>query len=120
LTPLPSPASSKFFRCPNCERDFAQASGGALVFRWGHPISLLLYPVIFDERPGEPCAEVAAMFAEQRGPEAVRIAVEEIRLELSDPAQPIGEMVGCRAPEVELRDFLRRVAKRLESQAGSA
>jgi hypothetical protein len=116
LTALPSPAGGEFFRCPNCGREFYRASGGALVFRWGHPISLLLYPVIFDERPGERCAEVAASFAGQHEPAAVRFAIEEIRLELSDPAQPIGEMVRCRASESDLRDFLRCVADRLESQ----
>jgi hypothetical protein len=117
LTAVPSPAEGEFFRCPNCRREFYRASGGALVFRWGHPISLLLYPVIFDERPGERCAEVARGFAGQHGPAAVRYAIEEIRLELRDPAQPLGEVVRCRASESDLRDFLRCVADRLEALA---
>jgi hypothetical protein len=117
LSALPSPPGSAFFRCPNCGRDFTRTASGALVFRWGHPISRLLYPVIFDEHPVRRCAEVSAEFAAQHEPEAVRLAIDEILLELSDPSQPIAAIVGCRAPEAELREFLRCVAERLEAQA---
>jgi hypothetical protein len=119
LTAQPGPAGIAFFRCPACGRDFTRKPSGSLVFRWGHPISLLLYPIIFDERPGDRCAEVAASFARQHPPETVRLAIDEIRLELNDPAQPLCEIVGCRASETDLRDFLRCVADGLESQRGA-
>jgi hypothetical protein len=116
LTAVPGPAGAAFFRCPACGRDFTRNPSGSLVFRWGHPLSLLLYPVIFDERPRDRCAEVAASFARQHSPETIRLAIDEIRLELNHPAQPLREIVGCRASEAALRDFLRCVADCLESQ----
>jgi hypothetical protein len=118
LAPLPSPQGAAFFRCPRCEREFFRTASGALVFRWGHPISLILYPVLFDEDPAARCAQVAALFAEQSPPEKLRQAIDEIRLELNHPAQPVREIVGCRASEAALRDFLRCVASQLDSLAG--
>jgi transposase-like protein len=105
--------SASFFRCPSCKREFTRAVSGSLIYRWGHPISLLLYPVIYEDRPEERAADVAAAFARQHDPEGIRQAIDEIRLELGDPTQPVREIVGARASEAELRDFLCAVAKYL-------
>jgi hypothetical protein len=39
----------------------------------------------------------------------------EIRLELDEPTQPVRDILGCRASEGELREFLRAVAGHVEA-----
>jgi hypothetical protein len=116
LAPLDSPQGIMFFECPRCRRQFTQAADGALCFRWRHPITLLLYPVIFAVHPAEDCERVSSIFLKEQTNEAVHVALEELRLELDDPTQQLRETVGCRAPEDEVRAFLRCVAERLEAE----
>jgi hypothetical protein len=116
LAPLESPESIAFFECPGCHRQYARKADGALVFRWRHPITLLLYPVIFDERPMERCASVAATFERDQSKEMIQAAIDEVRLELDEPRQPLRETLDCRATEEELRAFLHCVAERLKAE----
>ena len=46
LTADASPPDIAFFTCPRCGRRYAQSRGGRLTFRWGHPISFALYPMM--------------------------------------------------------------------------
>jgi hypothetical protein len=103
-----------FFECPRCHRNFARKSGGALCFRWLHPISLVLYPVIFEADPGQHCERVADLFAGQESSERIKLIVQEIKLELDDPTQQVREILECRASEEDLRKYLRCVADRLD------
>jgi hypothetical protein len=82
-----------------------------------HPISLLLYPVIFDEHPEKRCHEVAASFAKQESAERVKLFVQEIKLELDDPTQQVRDILESRASETELRDYLRCLVEQLEKTA---
>jgi len=114
LSELDSPEGISFFECPKCHRPFARKSGGALCFRWLHPISLILYPVIFEANPGQSCERVADMLAEQESSERIKLIVQEIRLELDDPTQQVRDILECHASEAELRKYLRCVADRLD------
>jgi transposase-like protein len=119
LIALPSPQNISFFECPKCHRTFARKAGGALSFRWLHPISLVLYPVIFEGEPGQSCERVAEMFATQKSSEQIKLIVQEIRLELDDPTQQVRDILECRASEEDLRKYLRCVADRLEERSGN-
>lgn len=109
-----SPSGISFFECPNCHRNFARKSGGALCFRWLHPISLVLYPVIFEANPARDCERVAEMFAKQESSERIKLIVQEIKLELDDPTQQVRDILECHASEDDLRKYLRCVADRLD------
>jgi transposase-like protein len=114
LTALPSPSGISFFECPNCHRSFARKPGGKLCFRWLHPISLVLYPVIFERKPLQDCERVVEMFAKQESGERIKLIVQEIKLELDDPTQQVSDILECVASEDDLRKYLRCVADRLE------
>jgi transposase-like protein len=60
LREVASPKGISFFECPKCSRNYAQQPGAALCFRWQRPISLILYPVIFEANRAEHCEQVAA------------------------------------------------------------
>jgi transposase-like protein len=113
LIALASPEGISFFECPKCHRPFARKLGGALSFRWLHPISLVLYPVIFEANPGQSCERVADMFAKQESSERIKLIVQEIELELHDPTQQVRDILDCHASEDDLRKYLRCVADRL-------
>ena len=117
LVALASPDGISFYECPKCHRDFARKAGGSLCFRWMHPISLVLYPVIFELCPSQHSERIAAMFAREESSERIKLIVQEIRLELDDPTQQVRDILDCRASEVELRDYLRCVAEHLERNA---
>jgi hypothetical protein len=119
LIALDSPDGISFFECPECHRNFARKRGGELCFRWMHPISLVLYPVIFEPDPGQHCERVAEMFAEQESGERIKLIVQEIKLELDDPTQQVRDILECRASEGDLREYLRCVADRLEKRSGN-
>jgi transposase-like protein len=114
LVALDSPDGISFFECPNCHRNFARKAGGAMCFRWLHPISLVLYPVSFEADPVQQCARVADMFAKEKSSEQIKLIVQEIKLELDDPTQQVRDILECSASEEDVRKYLRCVAARLE------
>ena len=106
-----------FYTCPRCERRYAQRPGGALTFRWLHPISLALYPTIFDAAPDKiDPLRIDKQFA-HFPPEQLAAMAAEIRLELETPTQPVRDILECRAPEAELRAYLRLFCERAELSA---
>ena len=116
LEPLSSPDSISFFECPNCHRHFARKPGGSLTFRWLHPISLFLYPVIFEPDPVRYWNELTVSgLTEQESPERTKALIEEITLELDDPTQQVRDILGCCASEAELRKYLRCVVDSLRA-----
>jgi hypothetical protein len=114
LTAVASPSGISFFECPKCHRNFARKPGGALCFRWPHPIGLILYSVIFADDPGQDCERVADLFAKQQSSERIKLIVQEIKLELDDPTQQVRDILECNASEDDLRKYLRCVADRLD------
>jgi hypothetical protein len=111
---LPSPEEITFYECGQCRRQFAHSPGKSLCFRWLHPISLVLYPVIFSTSPTAEAPRVAAMLAEQRTPEEFDRFLREIHLELDEPTQQIRDIFDCRASEDQLRRYLSTVVEFME------
>ena len=122
LVALGSPENISFYECPSCQRNFTKKPGGALHFRWRHPISLILYPVIFKKNPMEYFKQIAAQASTQDPPatpdsiERTRRTIQEIRLELDDPTQQVRDILDCCASEDDLRNYLRCMAEFLENQ----
>jgi hypothetical protein len=109
-----------FFECPACCRQYALRPGKGLTFRWPHPIGLTLYGVQFDESPSLRAAEAAASFARGRPAAELERLAREIELELREPTQRVRDILDCRAPEGELREYLRLFAEGImRSLAGS-
>lgn len=104
-----------FFECPTCGRQYARQPGGALTFRWLHPISIVLYPVLFDEAPVGRAAEVAAAIVRNQPTDQLAALAREIRLELAEPTQPVRDILDSRSSEDDLREFLRLVAEQVEA-----
>lgn len=79
--------------------------------RWPGPLGLALYGVLFAERPQDEAVRVAAGM----GHLDVAAIAAEIRLELSEPSQPVRAILpGLRAGEADLRAYLARLADELE------
>lgn len=115
LTPTDSADGYEFFTCPRCERKFTKSPGSTTLHdRWGSPISLVLYKTIFALDPPAEAESLAATFAEQSSPEEVTTIIEEIRLELSDPAQQVRDIHNQDQSEEVLREYLRLLAYHLE------
>ncbi len=116
LDRLASPGpQTQFFRCPACSREYSLEEGKSLTFRWLHPISLVLYGVIFDEDPvgAGKVATAATSLAQGRSDEEIAAFVAEVRLELAEPTQNVRDILECQAPEEELRRFLGLVCDHL-------
>jgi hypothetical protein len=107
LSELESPgAGVQYFECPRCHRQYAQRPGKGLTFRWLHPISLVLYLLLFRPRP-RVISEDILQFVTGRPPGFLKAMVEEIRLELDNPTQQVRDILDMDATEGELRDYLR-------------
>lgn len=120
LRELPgSPHEITFYACPGCERQYARERGGPLQYRWRHPLTLALYPVIFEASPAPLAPRVASSFRADWPEEKIEAMVREIRLELDDPTVSVRAQMDCRASEEDLREYLRRLTSCLESENAS-
>jgi len=88
-------------------------NGGALTYRWGHPISLALYGVMFSTRPLDSVQAVFDMLA-RRKPAQVAALIAEIEQELEHPTQQVSEIIGAVASDSECREFLALLARKLK------
>ncbi len=111
----PSYPGIAFFDCLACGRQYALKPGKGLTFRWLHPISLALYGIQCDEFPSRRVEEIIASFISWYPIEQLRSWAREIALELEEPSQRVRDILDCRAPEGELRDFLRRFVAGIET-----
>jgi transposase-like protein len=107
LKPTDSPPGLQFWACPTCGRTYTKKPGTPLTFRWGNPIALALYPVIFDATPYARSADVARRLSSQWTAAEARRAVAEITLELDSPTQPVRSIVDAVASEEACRLYLR-------------
>jgi hypothetical protein len=103
-----------FFKCPKCQRDFTLKPGKALTFRWPHPISLPIYAIQFDDSLSGRATDVVTQLIHQQSRSWLELFVQEIRLELAEPTQLVGDIIDCRLTESDLRDFLRQVMEQIE------
>jgi len=102
-----------FFDCPVCARHYARAAGKALTFRWLHPISLALHPVLFFPEPRGAEAKSARALREDKAPEQIAAMADEIELELKEPTQRVRDIIGNAASEEDCRAFLTGVVREL-------
>src|SRR5438105_574842 len=84
-------AEMTFFECPACGRQYTLQPGKELVFRWLHPISQVLYPVIFEEDPTATLARLT--FVDWRLPQKKEDFIREIELELNEPTQQVRDIL---------------------------
>jgi hypothetical protein len=118
LTPLSSPAGIEFLECPKCYRHYARKPGGALTFRWLHPVSLPLYTVLFVTNPLQRAPEVAKQFVSQRSVEELNRIAEEIELELKHPTQNVREILDNPQTEDQCRAFLEAFVRCVRNEIG--
>lgn len=114
LNRLPSPSEITFFECPSCRRRYSLKPGKGLTFQWGHPISLVLYFVLFDRAPVGRAAEAAATLAGQRTAEELQTWIREIQLELDEPTQQVRHILDCPASEDDLREYIHQFVVELD------
>jgi len=102
-----------FYECPICIWAFAQAPGESLHDRWGSPISVALYPPIFERDPDGTGRDAALLIVRTKH-DLVAWLIYEIRRELKCPTQKVSEIhqFVCK-DEVKLRKHLSDLADRL-------
>lgn len=105
-----------FYRCPRCQREFAQCPGQSLTTRWRGALSLVLYGVIFSQHPQERAIPLADMLCNQKSIQELQWIVDEIRLELATPTHQVKDTLDLVASEEDLRDFLASVADRISTR----
>jgi transposase-like protein len=110
----------EFFECPSCMRQYALKQGGALTYRWLHPISLALYGFAFSSRSAEILATETADWLQSKrtASEAADIA-REIEIELESPTQSVKDIIGTPKTESECRAFLARVVSIMKRGSSS-
>jgi len=117
LEPLDSPEEITFFACPRCHRQYARKAGQGITDRWGSPISIALYPIIFSTQPAELADHVARLFLDGRTalemPAELAQLVADIRDELERPKQRVRDILDVAGCEDDVRAFLRLLAERI-------
>ena len=117
LTRLPeSPEEITFFVCPSCHRHYAQRPGHSLTYRWLHPVSLALYPILFNREPISAAPSVAEELMRVCSRDALPKMIEEIELELQRPTQNVREILDNPQSEEECREFLHAVVTYIRAQ----
>jgi hypothetical protein len=111
-----STAAMTFYECTKCRWRYAKKPGEALHDRWMNPISLVLYPVIFQKDPREHIGRIAELFIEQKDRDEIITTVNEIDRELKEPTQRVSEILDfVHSPSEKIvREFLRGVSVRLK------
>lgn len=114
MLPEGSPEIS-FCECPECGRHCAQKRGGALTFRWLHPICLLLYNFNSGSVSDPDFAlRVVENLTHQRSAEEIELIVHEDEWELEQPSQPLREILDNDAMEADCRAMLPAVVALLK------
>lgn len=108
-----STAEMAFFECLRCRRHYALKRGKSLTFRWLHPISLALHPVLFFPDPAGGESKSAQVLMKGRTRWEIAAIAAEIELELTSPTQTVRDILGNAAPEEKCRDFLAGVVREL-------
>ena len=90
--------------------------------RWGSPISLALYGVIFDRDAIPRAGQIAEMLARDKDAAYLEAFARAIQAELDEPTQQVSEILDMAVPKSEdhLRTFLQRVGNRLRELAAHA
>ena len=102
-----------FYECPSCLRNYAQKKAGSLTYRWGHPLSLALYFVLFELEPLRRVQQVAGQLIQGKTRVEIDAMVHEIKLELAHPTQQVREILDNTATEKACRAFLAELVCQL-------
>jgi hypothetical protein len=106
-----------FFRCNNCGWNWAQGEGESLHDRWLSPISIVLYSQIFEKNPDLTGEQNAKILFNQKGKDFLKLVVDEIERELSDPIQKVSEIHDFVYPdEIKLRKHLEVLKNYLKKE----
>ncbi len=95
-----------FYSCPKCLRHYAKEPGQLLCDRWLSPLSLVLYPIIFDSNPQSRVKEIADLLKRDFSQEKIEILINEINDELNNPKQKLKDILNFKASEQNIREFL--------------
>ncbi len=109
----PAAPEIEFLDCPACRRRYARKPGGSLTFRWLHPVSLLLYEILFDSNPLQ---RLEKSGGPSKPPEELLRMVEEIELELAQPTQQVRDILDNPQTEEECRQYLREYVTRVRGR----
>lgn len=96
-----------FYECRQCYRQFSKSDGWALCYRWLHPISLMLYGVIFESRPQKAAKRIAEHFQNGKTKEDLMFIIQEVKRELDEPTQNVRDILNLHQSEADLREFLQ-------------
>jgi hypothetical protein len=105
-----------FYECQQCERNYAKATGRSLTDRWGSPISIPLYSIIFTTEivEEEEVKELALTFQENYSKKRIAIIIDDIDEEIKHPKQKIVDMLDLKGTEEIARDFLKRLSAEMK------
>lgn len=98
----------KFFYCPVCHLGYAQRPGLALTYRWGHPISLVLYDFSYMSDPTDGLATGVARFIIEDAKD-IEPFLQEIEAELRHTTQQVRDILDADESEEACREFLSKV-----------
>jgi DNA-directed RNA polymerase subunit RPC12/RpoP len=102
----PSDQEVTFYQCPQCNSHYTLHKNKSLTDRWGMPISLVLYGVIFEKEPTNTAKAIANDFA-KRDDIDLAYLLKNINDELLMPTQKVSEILNFSYPnETALRLFL--------------
>ncbi|MFX1535138.1 MAG: hypothetical protein ACFFDI_13015 [Promethearchaeota archaeon] len=102
-----------FYSCPNCHRHYAKKPGQSLHDRWLSPISIVLYPIIFNLNPQTRAKDIANLLKKQKSREELKILINEIIDELTHPKQKLKKILDLKASEQDIREYLKLLSEEL-------
>ena len=116
LVLIQSVESIEFFKCESCKREFARENRNELTDRWGSPISIALYSIIFEKEPiSEEHIDFTAHELIEQFNDNIEEFINEISIELINPKQKVSEILNMLGNEKIARDYLKRLVVKLKS-----
>jgi hypothetical protein len=114
---IASPISKdiKFYQCLQCDSHYTLHKNKSLTDRWGMPIALILYGVIFEKKPVQQARNIAQQFSVRDDIDLVFL-IKNVEDELQKPTQKVSEILDFSYPdEIALRSFLNIFSEELSN-----
>lgn len=103
----------RFYVCGQCESRYTRSENGRLHDRWGMPLTLALYELIFEENTEDRFNHIYVEMI-RKGPAFVRHLLKHLDAELNDPRQYVSDIYSFKhLDEVGLRTFLLKLSDEL-------
>jgi hypothetical protein len=103
-----------FYSCPKCQRHYTKKLGQSLHDRWLSPLSIALYPIIFNPNPQSQAKDIADLLNRDLSLEKIKILLNEINNELIHPKQKLKEILDLKGSEQDIREYLTLLSKELK------